>query len=368
MRHVICGLIFFSALWLSAAQAAPSIEEKMGQMLMFGFQGQQVNADSPFVRDLQRYHIGGVILFGRNITQPGQTSRIDDKLRLRQLVTRLKQSSRLPLLVAIDQEGGRIERLNPSNGFAHTLSAQELGQLDEVERTRSNATTIAKELRWVGINVDFAPVVDLNINPHSPVIGGLGRSFSADPAVVARHARVFAKVFTQHQIACASKHFPGHGSAQTDSHQGFTDVTETWSATELAPYQPSVGQVCPMVMVGHVFNRHLDAAAPASLSAPTITGVLRGQLHFAGVVITDDLLMGAVSKQYSLRETIKRAVNAGNDILLFGDNSVQHYPQLPSTVVALMRDLLRKGEISPARIDMAYQRVMALKQSLGLVK
>ena len=345
---------------------AVSLDEKIGQMLMLGFPDQQVSANTAFVQDLQRYHIGGVILGIQH--REGELGNIHDPRQLKRLVKQLQHYSQIPLLVAIDQEGGRVERLRVSNGFSHTLSAQQLGRLDNIAITRANTQVIVKELHEVGINVNFAPVLDLNINPDNPIIGKRERSFSANVAVVTHQAKIIAATLAEQQIACAFKHFPGHGSSTQDSHNGFTDVSETWSPLELEPYQQLGDTACDMIMVGHVFNHYLDAKYPASLSHDTIENLLRKQIHFNGVVITDGLGMGAIAKEYSLRDTIKLAVNAGNDILLFADNLHGYNENLAKKVFITFKDLLQKGEISQQRIDESYARIMCLKEKLFVLE
>lgn len=209
-------------------------------------------------------------------------------------------------------------------------------------------------------------MVDVNVNPRSPAIGALGRSFSSDPAVVIAHARA---VLAEHRAAgvlTAVKHFPGHGSATADTHLGFVDVTGTWRPAELDPYRTLVGEgAVDMVMTAHVVNRRLDPQWPATLSPATITGLLRDELGFRSVVISDDLQMGAIADHYGLKTALHQALLAGVDLLLVGNNNPRAYePDIAPRVVSLVAELVREGAVSEARIDESVARVRALKARL----
>ncbi|MBE9562957.1 MAG: glycoside hydrolase family 3 protein, partial [Proteobacteria bacterium] len=213
-----------------------SLEEKIGQMLIVGFRGLSVNNRSPIIRDIKRYNLGGVILFDYDIVLKSHRRNIKSTRQVKSLVNKLQSVAKTPLFVAIDQEGGKIRRLKKKHGFPNTLSAQVLGTKNNLNLTYKNAKIIASNLKKLGINFNFAPVVDLNIN-NSPVIGGLKRSFSSYPEVVTNHASTFIKAHSAYGIINAIKHFPGHGSSTTDSHYGITDVTNTWQSVELEPYK-----------------------------------------------------------------------------------------------------------------------------------
>ena len=211
----------------------------------------------------------------------------------------------------------------------------------------------------MGINLNFAPSLDLHW-PDSPAIGRQERAFSSEPAGVARHGAAFARGMRNARIVCCYKHFPGHGSARGDTHEGYADISETWSERELEPYRDLLGRNLPaMVMVAHVTLRRLDDR-PASLSPAVVTGLLREKLGFRGVIVTDDLDMEAVASQYPLKERIRLAVNAGADILLFGNNL--HYDEeLPFLVHAALMELIDEGDIPPERIRASYERIRELK-------
>jgi beta-N-acetylhexosaminidase len=202
----------------------------------------------------------------------------------------------------VDQEGGIIKRLTGEMGFPETPSAAELGNSGDPQGAYRAGRTIGMTLKKAGINMDFAPVVDVNRNAANPVIGALQRSFSDDPRIVARFAESFINGLHDQGIISCLKHFPGHGSSQGDSHLGFTDVTESWDSSELYPFRKIISEnKADMVMTAHIFNARLDRDFPATLSRRVIHGQLRGRMGFKGVIVTDDMQMQAVSGEYGFK-------------------------------------------------------------------
>jgi beta-N-acetylhexosaminidase len=346
---------------LATPSTPDSLSIKIGQMLMIGFRGMDAKAGSSIAADIRERGIGSVVLFDYDVPSKSPVRNIESPEQLRQLTSELQSLSAIPLFIAIDQEGGRVCRLKSSRGFPPTVSAAYLGKLDNADSTRQAAGSTAALLKSLGVNMNLAPVVDLNVNPSNPVIGKLDRSFSADPAVVARQARLVVNAFHQQGIIAALKHFPGHGSSTTDTHKDFTDVTATWSKIELDPYRTLIrnGYDDP-VMTAHVFNARLDSLYPATLSKATIDGILRKQLGFRGVVLSDDMQMKAIADRYGLEEAIRLAIDAGVDVLIFGNN-VSYDPDIASKATSIIHHLVEKGAISPERIDQSYRRIMALK-------
>lgn len=338
-----------------------SLDKKIGQMLKIGFRGMEVADTNHIVRDIQQYHLGGVVLFDYDVPRDTAYRNVKSPKQVKTLVQDLKELSEMPLLVSIDQEGGRVARLKSRYGFPETVSAQYLGKLDKPDSTRHYAMQTAEMLSELGINVNLAPVVDVNVNPDNPIIGGIERSFSADPQMVTKHARIYIETLHKKNILTVLKHFPGHGSSEEDSHLGVVDVTETWSEQELLPYRKLIESgLADAVMTAHIFNTNIDPDYPATLSKPTIKGILRDDLKFDGVVISDDLMMGAIRKEYGLETAIKQALLAGVDILSFGNNSIYDADIVPKAH-KIINELIDKGEISPARIDQSYQRIMEFK-------
>lgn len=351
----ICGLPLFS----KPALANPGItlEQKIGRLLLVGFRGQSLAENPQLEQDLRRGRLGGVILFDYDVALHSERRNIQSPSQVRRLIGELRAASALPLLVAIDQEGGKVARLKPKHGFAPTRSALELGQLDDPALTAAATGQLATTLAELGINLNLAPVVDLCSNPDNPVIAAYQRCFSADADKVVTHATGYIAAHRQQAVLTALKHFPGHGSSRNDSHQGFTDISGSWDKSELIPFRRLIaaGQV-DSIMTAHVFNRQLDPQYPATLSPKTIDGLLRQQLNYQGVVISDDLQMRAISDNYSFSQAIALALRAGVDILLFGNN-LSYDPQLVEHLQSTIRKLVQTGEIAEARLDRSYQRI-----------
>lgn len=339
-----------------------SLERKLAQMLLIGFPGETLAPGSPVHQAVQVHGVGGVVLFdnnvdqgvtGRNITAPAQT---------KALTTALREAAAVPLFIAVDQEGGLVARLKERSGFPPSLSARYLGEQNRSELTRSAADSIAATLAEYGFNLNLAPVVDLNLNPDNPVIAFKERSFSADPAVVTAHAATFIASHRRHRILTCLKHFPGHGSSHHDSHLGLTDVTRSWSDGELRPYRNLIQrELCDMVMTAHTFNTAIDPDYPATLSKATIDGILRKRLGFDGVVVSDDLYMGAIMRHYRYETAVEKAINAGVDLLVVANDKAYQPDIVPRTIELLLK-LVETGRIPRERIDQACRRIMALKQ------
>ncbi len=341
------------------------MEDQIGQMLLVGFRGTSISFDHHIVSDLENFNLGGVILYEKDGPSKSRPRNIESPEQLKQLVSDLKTHCKEKLFVAIDQEGGVVDRLKERYGFPASVSAQSLGQLNSEDTTRSQASIMASTLKEMGININFAPVVDVNINPDSPAIGALGRSFSDDPDRVAFHGGIFIDEHEDLGILSCCKHFPGHGSASTDSHLGLTDVTNTWSEIELEPYRQLIDNgKCRMIMSAHVFNQNLDADYPATLSEKILTGILRDELGFSGVIVSDAMEMGAIKENFGTKEAIEKAINAGCDVLVFSNNIKTYNENIVPETIDIILDLIEEGKITKERIQQSYDRIMALKESL----
>lgn len=345
-----------------------TLREKLGQMLLVGFRGVEPAECSLIERDLRDHAVGGIILFDqemvdatarrRNVVSPEQVKR---------LVAHLQASARRPgtLLVSIDQEGGRVNRLKADYGFPPSVSQDELGLLNQLEETRRQARLTARTLASVGINFNLAPVVDLDANPNNPIIKGKRRCFSSDPELTARHASAVVQAHHEEGVLTCLKHFPGHGSAAGDTHLGLVDVTQTWSEQELIPFQRLItAGLCDAVMSAHVFNARLDPDRPATLSRAVITGLLRQKLGFQGVVTSDDMEMRAISSHYGLDESVPSAVEAGIDVLCFGNNQ-SYDPDIAPKAIDILARAVASGRIPESRIDESVQRIQSLKRRRG---
>ena len=334
--------------------AQPTLREKIGQMIMVGFSGTEPG--DTLTTDLTRRNLGGTILFGWNCVSPAQVRAMTDAIRA---------LAATPPFIAIDEEGGYVARLNERNGYGPTYSAYKLGTVfNSEDSTRKEAAKMAGWLQTSGINVNLAPVVDVNVNPNNPIIARYERSFSHDPNTVARHASWFVDEFHKRHIICTLKHFPGHGSSRQDSHLGFTDISDTWSPLELIPYQVLIGQgFRDFVMTGHLYNAQIDSLYPATLSYAAVTELLREQLGFEGVVVSDEMLMGAITRNYTFTEAVTHAVLAGVDILLYSTNIVPGTGQsLVRSVIDTLVHQVYAGVIPESRIDESYQRILRLKE------
>jgi beta-N-acetylhexosaminidase len=308
---------------LSSSRPRASPDERLGRMIMVGFRGLKLERDNPIVADLRERRVGGVVLFDYDVPTKSPVRNIESPKQVKALIKDLRRVAPGPLLVAIDQEGGRVARLKAKFGFPPSVSAKSLGALDDVAATRKSAETTAAILAEAGFDLNFAPVVDLDVDPANPVIGGLERSFSADAEVVTRHAAEVVKAHRECGVLTCLKHFPGHGSSRADSHLGFVDVTETWSRREIEPYAKLIeAGLCDSVMTAHIFNAALDPELPATLSTKVITGLLREGLAYDGPVFSDDMQMKAISANYGFEDAILKAIAAGVDILVFANNSV----------------------------------------------
>ena len=340
------------------------LAQKIGQMLMVGFHGTSAPAESQICQDIKTYHIGSVILFDYNPVNKNEPKNIATKKQLKKLTSQLQACSfDGKLLIAVDQEGGRVQRLKTKYGFYGKFpQASDVVKMDQ-SQIESTYVKMGKELKSVGINYDLAPVVDLDINPKNHVVHGLGRSFGKDPKTVARYAGTFIDAMHHYGVLTALKHFPGHGSSLGDTHKGFVDVTHLWNKAEMEPYR-LLNTKADTVMVAHVFNKKLDSKYPATLSKKTVKGLLRKELGFDGVVITDDLQMGAISQKYSLKKILDLAINVGNDILLFGNQLDPKKTVSSKRLVYTIMTLVKNGKVSKKQIERSYTRIQALKKRL----
>ena len=337
-----------------------------GQMFMLGFQGTSINESHWLSTAIEEEQLGGVILFDRNVD--GTVQNISSSGQLCRLTASLQAMAATPLLIGVDQEGGQVCRLKERDGFPGTLTARELAGLPGEEvtvRLRAMAATLSQ----AGINFNLAPVVDMDINPDNPIIARYQRSFGASTGDVVRCARIFIKAHHEHGIACCLKHFPGHGSAAADSHLGFVDITDHWQKDELVPFSHLIDEgLSDAVMTAHVVNRHLDETGlPATLSAGIIKGLLRDKIGFCGVTISDDLQMRAITDRWDFDETVRKAVLAGVDILVIGNNLSREGDVLKRGK-QVISDMLDRGEVEGHYIKSCLARIECLKNKISGVK
>ncbi len=349
-----CNIIF-TLLFFFSSTFSQDLRSKIGQMIMVGYHSYSFG--DTMLYDISQRNLGGVILYSWNINDPQQ---------LLSLTNQFQSNASTPLFISTDQEGGYVSRLNAQNGFENTPSHFTLGTTFNLEdSTRNTSSKMAQWLQDAGININLAPVVDVNVNPLSPAIGALDRSFSSDPMTVFNHANWFVDEFSNKNILSSLKHFPGHGSALNDSHLGFTNITHTWADSELVPYQQLISNgYSDLIMIGHLYNANIDSLYPASLSYNTITTLLKDSLGFNGLVITDALNMGAITLNYGFGESIELAINAGTDILLYADNQ-KDGQSIVKHIIDTVEYKVNMGLITQTRIDSAYQNIMNSKYTFS---
>jgi beta-N-acetylhexosaminidase len=355
-RLSLFGLLFFSLPFSGRSQSADSLEMKIGQMLMLGLPNNSLDTGSKFYKDIRSGKVGGITLYERHLT----TTNAQENLRF--LISFYQEAAPLPLFISITQEGGIVNRLKPKYGFPIMPSAEYLGKLNNLDSTKYYADNIAFTLSRLGINLNFAPVVDV-YSATNPVLGSRERTYSADPDIIIKHAEQTILSHNYFKVATVLKHFPGHGSSTTDTHLELTDVSKTWKRDELKPYKALMKKgLVQAVMTAHIVNTQLDKdSMPATLSKNIITGLLRNELHFDGVVFSDDMQMKAISAEYGLKEAVEKAINAGVDVLLFSGNIPGQSQLTGSDIVSIILQLIIEGKVSVKNIEASYQRIMKLK-------
>ncbi|MFF2480667.1 beta-N-acetylhexosaminidase [Paenibacillus sp. NPDC058071] len=332
--------------------AGLTLEDKIGQMIIAGVDGETI--DPGAVRMIEKEKIGGIILFGRNMGSLKGTVA---------LVNALKQANAghpAPLLIGVDQEGGKVNRMPKS--FTAIPSNKTVGKTNDAEAAAEMGRLLAEQVKLTGMNMNFAPVLDINSNPRNPIIGS--RSFGSTAEMVARLGIAEMEGIRESGIIPVVKHFPGHGDTAVDSHLELPIVRKSKAELEKLewlPFEAAIEQQADAVMVAHILYPQLDADKPASLSTPIIGGLLRGTMHYDGVVMTDDLTMGAITKNYGIAEAAVASVQAGSDIVMIAhgyDNALQVRD-------ALLREV-KSGKLSSDRIDESVRRILALKQRYRL--
>lgn len=361
--------IGFSASPPQAAQGparcgSERLDHMIGQMILVGFPGDDENDEGvKAVRaQLNKGTAGGVVLFPENIRSRKQ---------VKDLIAFLRNANSNPRpFIAVDQEGGKVQRLNPWNGFkwipapASVARNPSFASPDAAERLYAE---MAAELADVGFNMNLGPVVDLNTNPGNPVIGARGRSFGEDPDVVTSLAGSFIKAHRAANIVTVAKHFPGHGSSAVDSHRKLADISKTWREKELKPYRRLAADgLLDAVMIGHLYHPRFSDMEdlPASLSAKAVRALRNKHwLDFHGVIMSDDMEMGAVRDDFTPEELAVKAVQAGTDIVVFS-NVQAGEAQLGVRIHRALKAAVCDGRISQSRIRHAYDRIMTLKRKL----
>ncbi len=322
-----------------------TLRETIGQLFMLGFAGTSLSQDlADFLTD---FRPGGVILFARNLEAPAQIATLTNAIQT--------LSPQNPLLISIDQEGGRVSRL-PA-GFTVFPPCGLLGQCNSFELAYAAASATAAELRAVGINMNLAPVLDLNSNPDNPIIGD--RAFSADPDLVSALGLATIAGLQDHRVIACGKHFPGHGDTTKDSHKELPVVTasrDRLQTMELRPFRYAIENGLATIMTAHVLYPALDEHRPATLSPAILTTLLREELGFQGPILTDDLEMRAILDHDDIGEATLRAIEAGSDILLICQDRERQ-----AEALAAVEQAVHQGRITEERLRHSLRRIMELK-------
>lgn len=328
-------------------------------MIVIGFPDASVDKNTQIIKKINQYHLGGVILFDIFYSDRSKNKNISSPKQLQKLTSQLQKLSNHPILISVDQEGGKVARLKPKYGFQEFASAKEVSKFSLLDAQKTYED-MAIMLKNNGINCNFAPVVDLEVNPKNKVIVGLERSFGTSSTEVSKYAKVLIEEQKKAEIISVLKHFPGHGSSLGDSHLGFVNITDTWSKKELEPYKTLINsKSVDMIMTAHVFNAKLDAKYPCTLSHNVNTKLLREELGFKGLIVSDDLQMKAISKHYTLKETVTLSINSGVDILLFGNQlGEQNIDELIETIFSQVKN----GFISYEKILASNKRIKKLHE------
>jgi beta-N-acetylhexosaminidase len=329
-----------------------SLQEKVGQLVMVGIEG--YNIDAQVQNMITEDHVGGLILFKQNVKD------LQQMLGLIQTLKESNSANQIPLFLSVDEEGGRISRM-PAD-FMKLPSNQEIGQLNDGMLSYQIGQIIGDELRMLGFNMNFAPVLDINSNPDNPVIGD--RAFGTHADVVSKLGVETMKGLQSQNIISVVKHFPGHGDTSVDSHIGLPTINhdmDRLNSFELQPFAEAIKNGADAIMIAHILLPQIDPDHPSTFSKIIISDILRRDLQFDGLVITDDMTMGAITENYDIGQAAVQSINAGSDIIL-----VCHDYDKEAAVIEALLEAAQNGTITPERLDESVYRILALKEKYAL--
>ena len=342
----------------AAIHNADDIRHMLGRLLIMGLPARSASDDSAKVlaEQLRTGKVAGSLLLRHNTRSREELTSLTD----------LFIHADTKVLNAVDQEGGLVQRLTAKFGFTSIPRAKWVADNLSPEKARELYALAAREMRGAGFNLNLAPSVDIH-DPINPVIGKHGRSFSTNAGTITQFANQFISGMDSAGVACTLKHFPGHGSSRADSHDGFVDIEKTWKQEELRPFQ-DLANNAPLIMGGHLFHPIFSQGEkPITFSHRAIGLLLRHKLRYPGVIVTDDLDMGAIRSRFSMREAVIGALQAGNDLLLIS-NSYAYDPHLPDTIAHWIIEAIQSGELRMSTLSAAYHRVSALRERFALAK
>lgn len=327
-----------------------TIEEKIGQLMVVGFP--EGASDSDLMDYIDRYKVGGFILFGRNFTDFGTLYSLTEKLKKWNA-----EKNPLPLFICIDEEGGTVSRL--SKEATKFPDAQTIGKISNVELTCKTGEVIGEELKAAGINVDFAPVLDIVSSPENKLL--IKRSYGSTPEIVSKHGNAFIKGIQSKGVIATAKHFPGHGSTNIDSHGKLPTIDiekDIFYSRELIPFKNSIDNGLDAIMVGHLSYPKLDPSnLPATMSDYFLTDLLRKELNFQGIAFSDDIEMSGYSNgQSNLKESVLTSFNAGLDVFL-----IAHSKEVQDKVLDTLTKGIAEGSISEERLNESVLRIIKIK-------
>ncbi len=361
MRQQFIKILFLLLVYQFADAKEVTLRQMISNLVIIGFDGTNFKNSAQIAKDVKN-GLGGVVIFDKDPNNSKALKNIRSPWQLKMLTKKLQKLAKNRLIIAIDQEGGKVQRLREKNGFISTPSAKDISKMG-LKKAGRYYDKISRVMYENKINTNFAPVVDLAIEPRNKVIYQLKRSYGKDQKAVYLYAKTFMQKMQNYGIIPTLKHFPGHGSSLADSHKGFVDISKTWSIKEIDPYYQLIkkGKV-DLIMTAHVFNKKLDNKFPATMSYKVNTTMLRDILGYKGAVISDDLQMKAISANYSVKNAIMYTLNSGVDLLLFANQN--RYPISLNKVVNIIEKLIKERKVTFARIKEAYRRVEKLKNKV----
>lgn len=337
---------------IEAQIAEMSLDEKIGQLVMVGIDGYTNDNNSQEL--IEKYHVGGFVLLKQNVKD------LEQMLNLINSLKETNAANKIPLFLSVDEEGGRISRM--PEDFVKLPSNGKIGEVNDSKLSYQVGRILGEELKSVGLNMNFAPVLDINSNPKNPVIGD--RAFGETPDLVSKLGIQTMKGIKSQNIIAVVKHFPGHGDTSIDSHVGLPIVNanlERLESFELQPFSSAIENQADAIMIAHILLPKIDSNNPASFSKAIITDLLREEMNFNGVIITDDLTMGAVVNNYDIGDAAVESLKAGSDIVL-----VCHDYEKEVGVIKAIKKAAEKGILSEERIDESVYRILKLKQKYGI--